>query len=249
MKKIFKIFLLTLFLFLAVTMFSNVFAVHNSQNDKITVYSYYGSKEINYYELGYYLDQGWSVTPVKLNNITPLPVTFWETTGYSSYALDLKEFYVDSFEHLSSYGEIRVNYTMDYDESGYISLAVRCFNTNGDFIKTVELNKFSDYFDVPDTTATFSIVPVADYGNMVSGEFYYCRQVDLYAPDGRILTVYDVQAPLYEKYDWYQCIDANMWACEAASITWDLDGADSVHYIDNFRVTEVVFDDGTKWVR
>ena len=65
MKKIFKIFLLTLFVFLAVTMFSNVFAVHNSPNDKINVYSYYGSKEINYYELGYYLDQGWSVTPVK----------------------------------------------------------------------------------------------------------------------------------------------------------------------------------------
>ena len=61
-------------------------------------------------------------------------------------------------------------------------------------------------------------------------------------------TCYDIFGDLEESYYNSFYIDsANLDVAKSRSYTWTLYGADSVHTVKNIRVTEVVFEDGTKW--
>lgn len=53
----------------------------------------------------------------------------------------------------------------------------------------------------------------------------------------------------YSYYDYYYDDDCNIETLEYYGATWTLYGADSVNKITNIRVTEVVYEDGTKWYR
>ncbi|MBR7163672.1 MAG: hypothetical protein IKD21_01700 [Clostridia bacterium] len=194
----------------------SVSAVNSSSTDNVTIYSQYGTAVIPENELEDYLAVGWSIVPVKLNNITQLPTTIYVSDSYGTDALDILQFDIDWVEYVSDSNKIRIHYTFDYAESGYVSLNMMCFDTYGNRVALLDFSKYADYIDVPENTATFSIVGKTSYKEHTSGGYYHCKQVDLYAMDGRIITVYDAQVPLYTAVGWYEAV--TMYALDGRTI-------------------------------
>jgi len=63
-------------------------------------------------------------------------------------------------------------------------------------------------------------------------------------------TCYDVFGNVKQSnYDYYYDDEADMDVFESIVDTWELKGMDGVITIGNIQVTEVVFNDGTKWTR
>lgn len=208
------------------------------KGNTLTVYSNFGSVVITESEKAKYLSEGWSLTPVKLNNITQLPITFLESSSYSTDAMDIKELDFWGFDYLVKDNKIRMYYKLDYDITGYISLKVRCYDSYGNDVGEVDFNKYSEWVDVPSSTATFSIVVDSSYGNISSGEYYHCKQVDLYSMDGRCITVYDVQTPVYTSVGWYEAV--TMYALDGRKITippYEVEAYKKVGWYDIYEYT------------
>ena len=63
-------------------------------------------------------------------------------------------------------------------------------------------------------------------------------------------TCYNIFGDLEKSYyDAYYTDSANLDVAKTKSYTWTLYGADSVHTVNNIYITEIVFEDGTKWKR
>ena len=120
--------------------------------------------------------------------------------------LTIRTFEVTKVENL--YGQSgkylnRVHFNMEYnDPSGFgdLYLVFMCYDAQGMPLKTVDFNSYSKYIDVPDTTAMIEITMEDPTAN--SQSYLYCKYVNVYAPDGRVMAVTDLQVPVYELVGW-----------------------------------------------
>ena len=131
---------------------------------------------------------------------TNLPVVFTSSSGYSQ--LTLNDFWIDTVEAYPDYQNLRIYFTADYNTSySSVDLAFHCYDINGNFIKTIPINTYSDYIDAPYGTAMLEMV---SNGAVYSDTYFYCYYETVYAPDGRTAYITDLQVPVYEKAGWAQ---------------------------------------------
>lgn len=188
----------------------------NINDVRTLIYSYRGSAYVPNNQVEEYLSLGWSLTPVRVDWETPLPTTLLSTYSWGTYVIDIKRFDVYDFEYLPSSDKIRIHYDFEYDKSGYMSLCFKCYDSNGTQAASLSFSEYADYIDVPSSTATFVLEPDSSSA-IVSGAFEYRHQVDMYAPDGRVITVYDIQAPIYERVGWASAVE--MYSLDGRTIT------------------------------
>lgn len=160
---------------------------------------------------------GWYDYPVYTTQKTKLPVIM-QHQPYSGnpYTVTLNKFEVKSIT-ANSDGTLRVSFDIDYTDSygyGYMYVKINCYDASGVFLKKVGFNKYSDYIDVPFATATIEFT----VENPASGHntYIYSNPVNVYTPDGRVITVTDLQVPAYEAVGWSKAV--TMYAPDSRTI-------------------------------
>ena len=173
-----------------------------------TIYSSHGSAEVPSELVDDYVAVGWSKKPVKLNDVTKLPMTFTKSSryGYSS-SVTLEKFDITGIEYIKDEGKLRIHY--DMESSDYISLVFNCYNSKGEIIKEADFNYYMDYIDVPSSTVGFTLTQEETVTSTYTytGKYKHFVQIDMYAMDGRGIWMYDLQAPIYKTVGWYEAVE------------------------------------------
>ncbi len=130
---------------------------------------------------------------------TDFPVTMVEQTTYTTWETVVENFEITAVENLPGYYQNRLYY--EYDGDGIASLELICYNAQGMPLKTVKFNSYSDYIDVPDTTAMVELKAKNPAAH--SDTYFHCKPINMYSADGRVTAAYDLQAPIYNMVGWY----------------------------------------------
>lgn len=148
---------------------------------------------------------------------TELPITMRHQTYYGDpYIVTLNKFEVKSIA-ANSNGTLRVNFDIDYTTPsgyGYLYIDVNCYDASGVFLQKVDFNNYRNYIDVPFATATIEFTvesPAAGHDSYI-----YRNPVNVYAPDGRVIAVTDLQVPAYEAVGWSRAV--TMYAPDSRTI-------------------------------
>ncbi len=138
---------------------------------------------------------------------TEFPVDLIHRSYSSDYVTRINSFEITDVENIPGKYLNRISYELDYTElsgSGSIYMSLRCYDEAGYPIKDLHINPYMEYIDVPDTTAMIEIMPENPTEN--SQTYFYCKYVNVYAPDGRILAVTDLQVPVYKLVGWSEAV-------------------------------------------
>ena len=139
--------------------------------------------------------------PVLAAQKTYLPITIVD--NYNDRT-KISSFQVTKVENLPGRYMNRIHYAMTASNlSTYNAyMDIRCYDASGNLISTINFtNKYvsNSPIDVPDTTATIELI--GQQGR--NGDSYlYRKYVTVYAPDGRSMSVTDLQVPVYELVGW-----------------------------------------------
>ncbi len=153
--------------------------LYSNTGNSITVYNA---------QVAEYLAVGWSLTPIKANIITTGPVAF--TTSYGTTTLSA--FHVTNVQYLS--GKLRISFAADYQTTSiFTSLYMHFFDASGSKLSYEYFDLKNGYVDAPAKTAYFYIT--SNY-SADGPRYVHCKQIDLYAPDGTVSVIYDLQSPL-----------------------------------------------------
>ena len=137
---------------------------------------------------------------------TELPVTMKESAYYDSilYTRTVSKFDIIKVENLGEHRKNRIYY--DFDSSnGYASLNLICYDAQGQWLETLKFSVYDEYIDVSDLTAIIELC--AENPTMDSDSYFYCNYINVYACDGSVLAIHDLQLPLYEKVGWSEAVD------------------------------------------
>ncbi len=128
---------------------------------------------------------------------TALPVTL---TQYNA-TVTINKFEVTDV-YIISERQKRVEFDFDYTETsyGHVYIRINCYDAKGLLIGPVKLNFWQKYVDIPICTATIDFIMETPAAS--SDSYLYRKLVDVYAPDGRTLTVTDLEVPQYERVGW-----------------------------------------------
>lgn len=157
-----------------------------------TLYSNAGTSIVVFNaQVAEYLAAGWSLTPIKANIITTGPVAFEPIKGT---IITINSFLVTNVQYLADTKKLRISFFADFTTTGWSnSLYMYFFDASG---KEIDHDYFflnDGYIDAPVNTAYFHI---RTGGNVHTERYIHCKQIDLYAPDGTVSVIYDLQAPL-----------------------------------------------------
>ena len=130
---------------------------------------------------------------------TDFPVTMVEQYSYSTAETVVNNFEITGVENLPGKYQNRLYY--EYDGNGTASLELVCYNAQGMPLSTVYFSKYSDYIDVPDTTAMVELRAKNPAAH--SDTYFHCKPINMYSVDGRAKAVYDLQEPIYNMVGWY----------------------------------------------
>ena len=153
-----------------------------------------------------------------------LPITLYDGE-FSDKALEITSFSVTKVENLPGQYMNRIYYNINH---GYTALprelALHCNDVTGNRIGTVGITlkeratSTTGQVDVYDTTATLEL---ASKNAGDAGESYlYVKYVNVFAEDGRILAVPDLQLPLYTMLGW--SLPATVYAYENGAFSRSL---------------------------
>ena len=169
---------------------------HQNRDDvTTTIYSSGKSAVVFNGQVADYLAAGWSLTPVKANTVSACPVVL-NTSLYSSTpgTITLNSFYITNVQYAADTNRLRINYCADFQTTLYYNFVyIHCFDASGNKLTHEFLHLDENTIDIPINTAYFIIS--GNYENK-GGQYIHCKQIDLYAPDGSVSVIYDLQAPL-----------------------------------------------------
>ena len=152
---------------------------------------------------------GWHTEEEKtlLYRKTQLPVILKNKSGAETR---IDSFEITSVEAISAYN-IEVKFKIKgnkFNGKYWDSIHAICYDVNGNYIETRDMTYLYDDEErtddvmLPINTASIELVandPVED-----SQSYLYCKYVNVYAPDGRVMGVTDLQVPTYELVGWYR---------------------------------------------
>ena len=141
---------------------------------------------------------------LKIHRKTELPIELVRAAYGGNEVTRIDKFDIVSVENLPGKYLNRIHYELectDVSGSGSSYMILYCYDAAGEHIKTVNIRKYNDYVDVPDTTAMIelSIEKEAENNQM----YFYCEYANVYATDGRVLKVPTLQVPIYELVGWH----------------------------------------------
>ena len=124
------------------------------------------------------------------------PVTL--SANYNS-STTVNEFDIYNVENLYGQYKNRLYYT--FEDTGYISLSLVCYDAQGMQLQTLDFNRHAESIDVPDTTAMVELVPSSP--SYTTDTLFHCKYLNVYSADGRAMGITDLQVPIYKMVGWY----------------------------------------------
>lgn len=137
---------------------------------------------------------------------TELPITIRHKNWYSTVVIN--SFNVNNISETEDKTGILIEYRIEYwsglssyDKKGpEYDIVVKCYDEHGQKIKTIDFDPHKESIVVPWDTAKIKFDSKMPGTNNQS--YLYCEYVNVYAPDGRVKTITNLQVPAYTSVGW-----------------------------------------------
>ncbi len=154
---------------------------------------------------------------------TELPITMNQNRGGIPSMFTMTDFEV--YVYLNETPKYTKNASIyiegEFNQGSSVNLAFYCYDASGNHIKTfTDTLAYDDVlwyyfeFDIPDVTATIEVGTA--YPASWTNTYYYCKYMNVYSADGRVLGIHDILLPVYEKCGWHGPV--TMWSLEGDAI-------------------------------